>query len=176
MSMKLRKENEENGISLILECGVVTYSTHDLDPRECIVVSVKEIIEKIDNLGQHAKYKLWISHVTEEANFLSIPYNWSAGCRWITNEYIRVEEDNCWFMDGGLVVITNSKAGLRRWKQAREMLCNTFNLNDDDVVGDDLTYPCKCGKVYLSRQGLWKHCTKAGNYDVHAPAFAYRSR
>ncbi len=171
MSLKLRSSrDDEHGISLILECdGNTTFSTHELSPRETTIATVQEIIEIIDEMGEHAKYKLWISHCTQEPEFLSIPYNWSAGCRWITNQYIRVDEDNAWFMDGGLCVITNSKAGLSRWKKCREMLCNTFHLNESKIhVSDDTKiYSCTCGREYLSRQGLHRHVTKMRDHKNH---------
>ena len=36
-----------------------------------------------------------------------------------------------------------------------------------DVDDDATTYTCKCGLVYLSRQGLHRHITKMRDHEQH---------
>lgn len=184
MSMKLKSDKYDHaGVDVSLEIGYTTYSTMDNAWKsDSITTTIPEMISIVDEMiaengvGMHAR--VWINHVTETPEFLPIKRSWNGGSRTVMNRYVFVDEDegaDYWFSDGALGVITGSKAGLQRWAEMKPVLQSIFDLQDDEPVPEEkpLLF-CTCGKSYQSRQGLYRHVTKARSPSCR-PAKAYRS-
>jgi len=130
------------------------------------VLSNAEFVKRIDAyIEDYPAFKVHIDlwqTPKSESDFLKIKKEWNAGSRTYTNSYIQ-DEDGSWFLDAACV-ITGSKSGLRRWDDLRSLLLDD---QGDEIKPTANVFACSCGKQFASRQGLYKHVRKAGDYEAH---------
>ena len=110
---------------LSLECDNKCYTTLPNYPRdEYEMISIEKMWSMIaaHDLVNGNMMRVYINHSISDINqALPIKPSWNGGSRIYSNKYVEGEPGEL-FMDGGVAVLTGSKAGLKRRVEVENMI------------------------------------------------------